>query len=187
MNKKDYLTKLKIALQGLPVEELEDILSDYEEHFQIGISKGKSEEEISHELGDPREVAAGYRLNQKTNQYTERTTSSPTNDNSRKFIMGLLLVIVNIVVLFAPAMALFGIIVGFLGMGIGFTFGGLGMILRLPFVFVGNSPHILTTLGLGFGLGALGLLILILGAFIIKHLFVLIRKYVRWNVELVNK
>lgn len=187
MNKKDYLTKLKIALQGLPIEEVEDILSDYEEHFQIGISKGKSEEEIAHELGDPREVAAGYRLNQRSYQTTERPGTTPSNDNGRKFIIGLLLVIVNLIVLFGPAMALLGILLGLFGMGIGFIFGGFGMILRLPFVFIGNSPHILTTLGLGFGLGALGLLILIFGAFIIKHLVILIRKYVRWNIELVNK
>lgn len=189
MNKNDYLNRLKTNLQGLSKEEIDDILSDYEEHFQIGLSKGKTEEEISKELGDPKEVAAGYKLNLKINQDTDKTnySSKATNDNTKKFILGLLLVIVNIVVLFGPAMALFGIILGIFGMGIGFSFGGLGILLRLPFVFIGNSPHILTTLGLGLGLGALGILIVILGALIVKYLFILIRKYLKWNVELVNR
>lgn len=47
MNRNDYINKLRISLQGLPNSEIQDILSDYEEHFGIGISKGKSEEEFS--------------------------------------------------------------------------------------------------------------------------------------------
>ncbi|TJX14298.1 DUF1700 domain-containing protein [Tissierella creatinini] len=187
MKKIEYLNHLKTNLQGLPNEEINDILSDYEEHFQIGISKGKTEEEISHELGDPKEIAAGYKLNLKSNQPSDESTTTTTNDNTKRFLVALLLIIVNVMVLSAPVMALLGILVGLFGMGIGFAFGGLGLLLRLPFVLIGNSPHILTSLGLGFGLGALGLLVLILGAVIVKHLIILIKKYVKWNIELVNR
>lgn len=40
--------------------EIADIVRDYEEHFNIGISKGKMEEEISAELGDPVELAKNF-------------------------------------------------------------------------------------------------------------------------------
>ncbi len=43
MRRKEYLDRLKTYLQGLPIDEIQDILTDYEEHFDIGISKGKSE------------------------------------------------------------------------------------------------------------------------------------------------
>jgi len=78
LNKKEYLAKLRMYLQGLAISELEDIISDYEEHFNIGISKGKSEEEISRELGDPKEVANSYMNNLEDSYETD------LNDGSRK-------------------------------------------------------------------------------------------------------
>lgn len=56
MNKEEYLKKLTKLVKKLPKEDREDILSDYEEHFRIGIEKGRSEEEISKALGDPKTV-----------------------------------------------------------------------------------------------------------------------------------
>lgn len=70
MNKKEYLAKLRMYLQGLPISEIEDIISDYEEHFNVGISKGKSEEEIAKELGDPKEVAQSYLNNSEVSLQT---------------------------------------------------------------------------------------------------------------------
>jgi uncharacterized membrane protein len=52
MNKMEFLKKLEAKLKGLPVNDIKEILSDYEEHFRIGLEKGKTEEEISVELGD---------------------------------------------------------------------------------------------------------------------------------------
>ena len=191
MNRNEYINKLRINLQGLPNSEIQDILSDYEEHFAIGISKGKSEEEISKELGDPREVAKGYRATNKTSERVNETShyTSNNNDSTKKFLLSLLLIGVNLVVLFGPFMAVFGIMIGIFGMGIGFTFGGLGMIFRLPFgFFIANAyPHILTSLGMGIGLGSLGILTLILALFLIKLLFKLASRYIKWNIELINK
>lgn len=62
MNREEYLKQLKAALKPLPEDELQDILYDYEEHFDIGLSKGKSEEEISAELGDPKEIAKNHTI-----------------------------------------------------------------------------------------------------------------------------
>lgn len=36
MNKDEFITTLKKELHGLPPSEIEEILYDYEEHFQIG-------------------------------------------------------------------------------------------------------------------------------------------------------
>lgn len=191
MNRNDYLNKLRISLQGLPNSEIQDILSDYEEHFGIGISNGKSEEEISNELGNPKEVAEGYRSTNRPTERVNETSHHTTNNNdgSKKFILALLLIGVNLVVLFAPFMAAFGIMVGFFGMGIGFTLGGIGLILRLPFgfFFTNVNPHLLTSLGMGIGLGSLGILTLILAVFIIKQLLKLASKYIKWNIELINR
>lgn len=50
MNKAEFIGNLRHELKGIPENEIDDILYDYEEHFQIGLSKGKTEEEIAMEL-----------------------------------------------------------------------------------------------------------------------------------------
>ncbi len=57
MNQKQFLDELRIHLQELPEADLHEILLDYEEHFNIGHSEGRSEEEIVEELGTPASIA----------------------------------------------------------------------------------------------------------------------------------
>jgi len=53
MNKKEYLVELQEALKknGIREEVVKEVIDDYEEHFVIGKSNGKTEEEICQELG----------------------------------------------------------------------------------------------------------------------------------------
>ena len=60
MTREDYIKALKSALLSLPASDIADICGDFEEHFSIGLSQGKTEHEISAELGDPSVVAATY-------------------------------------------------------------------------------------------------------------------------------
>ncbi len=48
----------------MPEPVVRDIVADYEEHFDVGKSKGKSEEEIAEELGSPRIVADEFLKNE---------------------------------------------------------------------------------------------------------------------------
>lgn len=57
MNKEEYLKKLSKLIKKVPVDEKNELLLDYEEHFRIGIENGRTEEEISKALGDPANVA----------------------------------------------------------------------------------------------------------------------------------
>lgn len=203
MNKNEFVNELRKNLQGLPLEDIQDILSDYEEHFDVGMSKGKSESEIAKELGEPKEIAEGYRSNYQTNfqsiyqanpvsietGYRVADIKANTDDSTRKFLIGLLLVIANLVVLFGPFMAVLGVLIGFYGAGIGIFIGGIWLILGFPLnlsMFV-STHHLLTTLGLGVGLGALGALILIFSVYITKLLYKLVVKYVKWNIKLINE
>jgi len=56
MNKDDYLKELTRLLWKLPKDERDDVVSDYHEHFIIGIEKGRSEEEIAKALGNPKKT-----------------------------------------------------------------------------------------------------------------------------------
>lgn len=60
MNRKEFIAEMELRLLRLPKADRDDILSDYEAHFAAGIEKGRTEEEVSAELGNPDELAAVY-------------------------------------------------------------------------------------------------------------------------------
>lgn len=57
MNKKEFMEKLDKALAGIPKDEKKEVMRDYEEHFSIGLEKGRTEEEIAKSLGDTASIA----------------------------------------------------------------------------------------------------------------------------------
>lgn len=53
MNKKEYFEKMEDILRNVDEQVKRDILADFEVHFVEGLANGRTEEEISDELGDP--------------------------------------------------------------------------------------------------------------------------------------
>lgn len=51
MKKEEYMSGLKKALEGFEEELVQEIVTDYEEHFRVGLERGRSEEELIEELG----------------------------------------------------------------------------------------------------------------------------------------
>lgn len=60
MTKNEFLQALYNHLLSLPAAERDDIIADFEEHFQAGAERGKSEEQICAELGNPYTCALQY-------------------------------------------------------------------------------------------------------------------------------
>lgn len=64
--KDQYLGELNHLLHVIPSEQRQELLLDYELHFQMAMENGQPEEQIAHELGDPRVIAKelllGYRF-----------------------------------------------------------------------------------------------------------------------------
>ena len=61
-NEQEYIRILRDRLEGtLPAEDLEDLLSDYREHFRLGKADGRSEDELFRSLGSPDDVAREIR------------------------------------------------------------------------------------------------------------------------------
>jgi uncharacterized membrane protein len=61
MNKQTYLASLHRALSGLPSDQIDDILRDYEQHFIDALASGRSEALTARALGDPRKVALEFK------------------------------------------------------------------------------------------------------------------------------
>ncbi|MCR4925010.1 MAG: DUF1700 domain-containing protein [Clostridiales bacterium] len=80
MNKNDYLNEFSSQLSSLDYQSKQDIISDFEEHFSIGLSSGKTEEQICAELGNPIENARQYLSGEKkvTFVHANKTANSAT-------------------------------------------------------------------------------------------------------------
>ncbi len=53
LNKQEFISIIRKSLGDMRSEDVSDIIYDYEEHFNIGMEKGQSEEEIAVKLGNP--------------------------------------------------------------------------------------------------------------------------------------
>lgn len=60
-SKKEFLNVLNHHLQGIPDDEINDVLYDYEEYFNAGVLDGRSEAELTNALGDPKAIAKQVR------------------------------------------------------------------------------------------------------------------------------
>ena len=60
MNKKEYLELLGKELGTLPYNDVKEITDEIESHFATAMAEGKTEEQISDELGDVHELAKSY-------------------------------------------------------------------------------------------------------------------------------
>jgi len=190
MNRKEYLNTLKSYLSGLREGELREILLDYEEHFNIGCEKGKTDDEISLELGTPKEVAESIlsTIHADANNTNVTSQDKNPNDSARRFLIFLLLLGLNLVFILGPVAAVIGIIIGIFGTGIGFVVGGVGLIFGAPFAGLvsGIAPGIITSVSFGIGLGALGGLVFILGIVLSKLFYRLMSMYIDWNRRIIN-
>ncbi len=85
MNKIEYLNALKEALKDTEESVMEEIVSDYEEHFQVGIQKGKSEEQICEELGSINDLVEEIKeVYQANNSKEDKQNEDKTNTNDQK-------------------------------------------------------------------------------------------------------
>lgn len=60
MTKTEFLQQLYNHLLPLAAAERDEIIADFEEHFQAGAESGKTEEQICEELGSPQSCAQQY-------------------------------------------------------------------------------------------------------------------------------
>lgn len=188
MSKDQFINELRSNLSGLSEEEIEDILYDYKEHFQIGTSKGKTETEISKKLGDPKNIAKMYKASSKINE----AENNPSTKNILKAIFSAMaLGLFNFIIVLGPFIAVVAIIAIIYFISIGFVLGGVGTFFGtivtpfLPYkIYLNVNP--ITSISFGIGLTALGLLLLLLSFYMTKLLYKATVKYLKWNLDFIK-
>lgn len=189
MNRDKFIKILRKELSGIPREDIEDIVYDYEEHFEIGIHKGKTEEEIARELGNPKNIAKSYRASIKITE----AEKNPTATNLFKAILAAMaLGFFNLVVVLAPFIVIVTLLFSLYAISVGFIIGGVGSFfgtITAPFlphrVNIGMNP--IASISFGIGLAALGVLIMIGCFYLTKLLYHGIIKYLKWNIDIIKR
>ena len=117
MNKEDFLKILHQGIKKLPPEEREDIIQDYEEHFDFGLAEGKSEEKIVQSLGSPTQIAKEI----LTNYHLDQVNTSTTLGNILRATWAVIsLSFFNLIIVLSPAIAIAALILSEWIVGIAF-------------------------------------------------------------------
>lgn len=76
MSRQEFLGKLRAALYGLPPVRIDEIVADYQSHFDEGRAAGRSEAEVAAALGDPGRLAKELRAEAHVERWKEERTPS---------------------------------------------------------------------------------------------------------------
>ena len=187
MTQHEFIDSLSRHLRGLTEEEKKDILADYQEHFAIGKESGKSEEEISAALGDPRALAKQYRAETMVRRVQEK--HSVTNVLN-VIIAALALGMFNLIFVLPLFFAVLGVLIGLLAASVGVALGGLGAAIGsiLALIIPWGIPGVVSGVGLftGIGLAALGILMGVGCFYVIKYTGIGLVKYVKFNIDIAS-
>lgn len=180
MNKNEFLHTLEKQLKGLPDTEVNDILADYTEHFDIGISHGRTEEDIAKGLGHPKMIAKEIKANYFVSQASESFT---VNHFFQALISTIGLGFFNLIFVLGPFIAILGIIVGLGAGSLAIIATGL-VALFAGFLYM---KHILLGIFVGIALISLGLFFTILVYEGCKWFFKITIRYLQWNIDIIAR
>ncbi|HBK27758.1 MAG TPA: hypothetical protein DDY92_04285 [Dialister sp.] len=81
MNKTEFLDLLRYYFRNAKTEDVNEILSDYEAHFEEGMKRGLTEEAIAKELGSPKDIYESYAAE---GMVDEKNKGTPLKDQAEK-------------------------------------------------------------------------------------------------------
>lgn len=150
MNRNQYMEVLERELRGFSELDRREILKDYNNFFEEGMSDGRTEEEVSKDLGDPRELARNLREERRA-YISQEQEISPREPEARDNLKTL--VIVGLVLFFG-----FPVIMAIGGTIIGLFAGAISLIVTGSVLIFSNATNIsfMTTFFAGLSLICLG-------------------------------
>jgi uncharacterized membrane protein len=146
MNRADFMTRLRRGLGGLPVATIDDILTDYDNHFTDAEAAGRSEREVAEALGDPGRLARELRAEAGLRKWEEQKNPSGA---AAAVIAVLGLGAIDILVLLPILMGVVAAIFGFFVAVIAGLFAGAVVFAAGPFAEPPGGPLTAVLLGIG--------------------------------------
>lgn len=152
MTRDEFLKRLRRGLDGIAPDAIDDIMSDYEAHFDAAGAEGRSEAEVAEALGDPSRLARELRLEAGIKRWEEvRSPSAATNAVIAFLGLGAIDILVLLPILLPAIGIIIGLYLALLGV---FIAGGVTLITG-PFSGFSIGPAVALVLcGLGMMAGA---------------------------------
>jgi uncharacterized membrane protein len=188
-NESEYIRILKDRLGGtLPREELDDIVSDYSEHFRMGLANGRTDEELWRSLGSPDDVAREI----KAMHLVKRAENMKSCGNIFHAVIATLgLGLFNLVFVLAPfllliCMLLVVFIIGVMFAVFGpFAFGySILQLAGLPAFAIWLDPA--AGMFISIGITTTGLLLVIWDYYLARFFYRVGIKYLKWNIAVIT-
>lgn len=126
MTRDEFLKRLHNGLIGMRQDAIDDIMSDYDAHFDAALEEGRSEAEVAAALGDPARLARELRLEAGVRRWEQvRTPSSAVSAIVAVLGLGAIDILVLAPILLPVLGVIFGLYVAMVGV---FIAGGAVLI-----------------------------------------------------------
>jgi len=188
MNKKDFINILSSNLRGVPGEDRQDVISDFEEHFKEGLLEGRAEEDVAASLGDPKVLAGQLKATILVNE-AEKTASAV--NITRAVFATLGLGFFNLLFILGPFIAIAGVLLALFVSAIAITASGITLVFAA--IFGPLFPQYFTVLAtpavsvfISIGLTCFGILFFIGDIYLTKWLYRLFIRYMRFNLRIIT-
>lgn len=181
MSRMEYLKILHKHLKHLDDNERQDIINEYDTHFYSGMEEGKTEDQISKELGDPQQLSKELNANAAIEKAEQ---SNNIGDVSHAVLSVMGLSILNFFVILIPFVIILSIVLSLIVTTLSFIFTPLALLVKGA--IAGFQEIILLevyTTGVLFGLG---LILFVITYLITKGFYILCVKYLKWNIKVVK-
>ncbi len=195
MNKQDFISSLRKSLADMETEDINDIIYDYEEHFNIGLEAGQTEEEIALKLGNPTNIARQYRADYMVKQAEQHKSTA----NIVRAVLAILgLGLFNLIIVLGPFIAVAAFLISLFAVSLSMVVAGIGVFIgiilhpllpstiHLSGFVLGDTQMIVAGLLAAVGIITSGILLFI-GTFYLSILFYnLTIKYLKLNMSIVR-
>jgi uncharacterized membrane protein len=188
-NEQEFIRIIKDRLGGtLPEDELEDIISDYSEHFRMGKANGRTDEELWRSLGSPDDIAREL----KAMHLVKKAESMKSCGNIFHAVIATVgLGLFNLVFVLAPFLLILAMLFVIALLGALFTIFGpaafVYSVLQLagiPAFAIWLNP--VAGLFISIGITTTGLLFIIGDYYLTRLLYRIGIKYLKWNIGVIT-
>ena len=190
MNRKQYFDSLEKNLKSLKREEINDILQDFREYFEIGIERGRTQEELMTSLGSPKILARQIRFESYVKLAEENASAAHIGKAVFTSIGLSFFNLIFILPLFLIALGLlsglFIFAVAISTTGVTGALGSIFMPLISQYVTINTYVHPAVMAFAFLGLGAFGVIFFIGDIYFSRFLFGLTARYLRFNLEIIR-
>ncbi|MCU5746299.1 DUF1700 domain-containing protein [Staphylococcus sp. SQ8-PEA] len=181
MSKNEYLAQLRKYLKHVSTEDKEDVISEYETHFISGQKDGKTEEDISKELGSPRQVARELNA---TLAIGHAEASHDTANIGKAIVAVMGLGLLNFFVVMVPVVIILGILFSLIMTDISLL--SLPVFLAIKAIIPDLGEVIPLDIYVTLASFGVGLVLLVITIILIKWSTILFIKYLKWNIDIVK-